>query len=385
MMKKILIIFISLLFLLACSEKKSKKQVEQVNTDPNALFKKYNLDKIKLPPGFTINVYAEVPNARSITLSPSGVLYVGNRAEDKVYAVTDDNKDGKADKVYTIASGLNTPNGVAFKNGHLYIATISSILKLENIEASLAAPPQPKVVYDKFPTDEHHGWKFISFGPDGKLYVPVGAPCNICKSENPVYASITRMNDDGTGFEIFANGIRNSVGFAWHPVTKQIWFTENGRDMMGNDVPSDELNTAAVAGMHFGYPYCHEGNIPDPEFGKGKNCSDYTAPVQKLGAHVAALGMRFYTGNMFGADYLNRVFIAEHGSWNRTEPVGYKLTSVSLDETGKSVANNTFAEGWLQPDGKVLGRPVDVEMMQDGSMLVSDDYSGVIYRVSKQN
>ena len=385
MMKKILIIFISSLFLLACSEKKSKKQVEQVNTDPNALFKKYNLDKIKLPPGFTINVYAEVPNARSITLSPSGVLYVGNRAEDKVYAVTDDNKDGKADKVYTIASGLNTPNGVAFKNGHLYIATISSILKLENIEASLAAPPQPKVVYDKFPTDEHHGWKFISFGPDGKLYVPVGAPCNICKSENPVYASITRMNDDGTGFEIFANGIRNSVGFAWHPVTKQIWFTENGRDMMGNDVPSDELNTAAVAGMHFGYPYCHEGNIPDPEFGKGKNCSDYTAPVQKLGAHVAALGMRFYTGNMFGADYLNRVFIAEHGSWNRTEPVGYKLTSVSLDETGKSVANNTFAEGWLQPDGKVLGRPVDVEIMQDGSMLVSDDYSGVIYRVSKQN
>ena len=385
MMKKILFIFISSLLLLACSEKKSKKQVEQVNADPNALFKKYNLDKIKLPPGFTINVYAEVPNARSITLSPSGVLYVGNRAEDKVYAVTDDNKDGKADKVYTIASGLNTPNGVAFKNGHLYIATISSILKLENIEASLAAPPQPKVVYDKFPTDEHHGWKFISFGPDGKLYVPVGAPCNICKSENPVYASITRMNDDGTGFEIFANGIRNSVGFAWHPVTKQIWFTENGRDMMGNDVPSDELNTAAVAGMHFGYPYCHEGNIPDPEFGKGKNCSDYTAPVQKLGAHVAALGMRFYTGNMFGADYLNRVFIAEHGSWNRTEPVGYKLTSVSLDETGKSVANNTFAEGWLQPDGKVLGRPVDVEMMQDGSMLVSDDYSGVIYRVTKQN
>ena len=384
-MKKTLIIFISSLFLLACSEKKSKKQVEQVNADPNALFKKYNLDKIKLPPGFTMNVYAEVPNARSITLSPSGVLYVGNRAEDKVYAVTDDNKDGKADKVYTIASGLNTPNGVAFKNGNLYIATISSILKLENIEASLAAPPQPKVVYDKFPTDEHHGWKFISFGPDGKLYVPVGAPCNICKSENPVYASITRMNVDGTGFEIFANGIRNSVGFAWHPVTKQIWFTENGRDMMGNDVPSDELNTAAVAGMHFGYPYCHEGNIPDPEFGKGKNCSDYTAPVQKLGAHVAALGMRFYTGNMFGADYLNRVFIAEHGSWNRTEPVGYKLTSVSLDETGKSVANNTFAEGWLQPDGKVLGRPVDVEIMQDGSMLVSDDYSGVIYRVSKQN
>ena len=384
-MKKILIIFISSIFLLACSENKDKKEVKSVNADPNALFKKYNLDKIILPAGFTISVYAEVPNARSITLSPAGVLYVGNRSEDKVYAVTDENKDGKADKVYTIASGLNTPNGVAFKNGHLYIATISSILKLENIEAALAAPPQPKVVYDKFPTDEHHGWKFISFGPDEKLYVPVGAPCNNCKSENAVYASITRMNEDGTGMEIFANGIRNSVGFTWHPVTKQLWFTENGRDMMGNDVPSDELNTAPVAGMHFGYPYCHEGNIPDPEFGKGKNCSDYTPPVQKLGAHVAALGMRFYTGKMFGADYQNRVFIAEHGSWNRTEPVGYKLSAVTLDENGKSVAHTTFAEGWLQPDGKVLGRPVDVEIMQDGSMLISDDYSGVIYKVTKQN
>lgn len=384
-MKKLLIVFISSLSMLACADNKTKKQAETVSADPNALFKKYNLDKIKIPPGFAISVYAEVPNARSMTLSPSGVLYVGNRSEDKVYAVTDNNKDGKADKIYTIASGLNSPNGVAFKNGHLYIATISSILKLENIEALLAAPPEPRVVYDKFPTDEHHGWKFIAFGPDGKLYVPVGAPCNICKSENPIYASITRMNEDGTGLEIFANGIRNSVGFTWHPVTKQLWFTENGRDMMGNDVPSDELNTAAVAGMHFGYPYCHEGNIPDPEFGKDKNCSDYTPPVQKLGAHVAALGIRFYTGKMFGSDYLNMAFIAEHGSWNRTEPVGYKVSTVSMDDNGKSLAHNTFAEGWLQPDGKVLGRPVDVETMQDGSLLISDDFSGVIYRVTKQN
>ncbi|HSN59417.1 MAG TPA: sorbosone dehydrogenase family protein [Ferruginibacter sp.] len=383
-MIKLLVIFIALLSIISCSGNKKQSQTTLTDTDTNALFKKYHLDKIKLPEGFSISVYAEVPNARSITLSPSGVLYVGNRSGDKVFAVTDENKDGKADKVYTIASGLNTPNGVAFKNGNLYIATISSILKLENIESNLATPPAPKVVYDKFPEDKHHGWKFIAFGPDGKLYVPVGAPCNICKSDNPIYASITRINEDGTGLEIFANGIRNSVGFSWHPVTKQLWFTENGRDMLGNDVPSDELNNAPAANMHFGYPFCHQGDILDPEFGLGKKCSDFTAPVQKLGPHVAALGMRFYTGNMFGQEYINQVFIAEHGSWNRTEPIGYRVTMVKMDASGKSLGYSSFAEGWSQPDGKVLGRPVDVEMMPDGSMLISDDYSGVIYRVVKK-
>ncbi len=369
---------------LSCNSGKTTAPITLTNTDSTTLSKKYNLDKIKLPPGFSISVYAEVPNARSMTLSESGVLYVGNRSEDKVYAVTDENNDGKADKVYVVASGLNSPNGVAFKNGHLYIATISSILKLENIEANLANPPKPITIFDKYPEDQHHGWKFIAFGPDGKLYVPVGAPCNICKSEKPVYASITRINDDGTGMEIFANGIRNSVGFSWHPVTKQLWFTDNGRDLLGNDIPSDELNNAPAAGMHFGYPYCHQGDIPDPEFGKGKNCSDYTPPVEKLGAHVASLGLRFYTGTMFGEAYKNQIFITEHGSWNRTEPVGYRIVTVKLDSTGKSMGSNIFAEGWLQPDGKVLGRPVDVAIKQDGSMLISDDYSGVIYRVVKK-
>lgn len=367
-----------------CTGSKKHLQIAITNTDTNALAKKYNLDKIKLPQGFSICVYAEVPNARSMTLSPAGVLYVGNRSGENVYAVTDENKDGKADKVYIIASGLNSPNGVAFKNGDLYIATISSILKLEDIEANLSNPPKPITVYDKYPTEEHHGWKFIAFGPDGKLYVPVGAPCNICKKDNPVFASITRMNDDGTGMEIIANGIRNSVGFSWHPVTKQLWFTENGRDMLGNDVPADELNIAPKVGMHFGFPYCHQGDMLDPEFGKGKNCTDYTAPVQKLGPHVAALGMRFYTGNLFGADYINQVFIAEHGSWNRAEPIGYRVSMVKLDKAGKSLGYSTFAEGWLQPDGKVLGRPVDVEIMPDGSMLISDDFSGVIYRVVRE-
>lgn len=376
-----LIFFTGVLFF-SCAGKKSATQSQAGNADSSDLYKKYHLDKIKLPAGFSINVYAEVPNARSMTLSPSGILYVGNRSEDKVYAVVDENKDGKADKLYVVAKGLNTPNGVAFKNGNLYIATISQILKLENIEARLSNPPAPVTVYDQFPKDTHHGWKFIAFGPDGKLYVPVGAPCNICEKENPVYSTITRLNEDGTGMEIFAKGIRNSVGFAWHPGTGNLWFTENGRDMMGDNIPGDELNTAPNAGMHFGFPYCHQGNTPDPEYGKGKNCSDYTAPVQILDAHVAALGMRFYTGKVFPAVYSNQVFIAEHGSWNRSEPIGYRISLIKLDSAGRSSGRTDFATGWLQPDGKVLGRPVDVEILPDGSMLLSDDYSGAVYRIS---
>ncbi|MEO8770171.1 MAG: PQQ-dependent sugar dehydrogenase [Ferruginibacter sp.] len=370
-----LLIILSQVGIASCNNSTGKNKIVSTNNDNDALYKKYNLNKIKLPVGFTISVYAEVPNARSMTLSPSGTLFVGTRDGGKVYAV----KDGK---VYTIASDLHVPNGVAFKDGNLYIATISSILRIDHIESDLNNPAKPVTVYDKFPTDEHHGWKFIAFGPDGKLYVPVGAPCNNCESENPIYASITRMNADGTGLEIFAKGIRNTVGFSWQPSNNQMWFTDNGRDNMGNDVPGDELNTAAKAGMHFGYPYCQQGNLLDPEFGKGKNCSDYTPPVQILGPHVAALGMRFYTGNNFPPDYKDQIFIAEHGSWNRTEPLGYRVTLVKLDSSGKSISYSNFAEGWLQPNGKVLGRPVDVQVMKDGSLLVSDDYSGVIYRIT---
>ncbi len=365
----------------SCASDKAKPGEVQ-SAEKQGLPEKYNLDKIKLPPGFNISVYAEVPNARSMALSPSGILYVGNRSGKNVYAVVDENKDGVGDKVYTVASGLNTPNGVAYKDGSLYIATISQILRLDNIDATLAKPPAPIVIYDKFPSDKHHGWKFIAFGPDGKLYVPVGAPCNNCESEQAIYASITRMATDGSAPEIFAKGVRNSVGFSWHPVTKQLWFTENGRDEMGGDVPGDELNTAPQAGLHFGYPYCHQGNIKDPEFGKGKDCSAYALPVAVLGPHVAALGMRFYTGSMFDSSYTNQVFIAEHGSWNRAEPIGYRITRVKLDSTGKSQGYSVFAEGWLQPAGKVLGRPVDIQIMPDGAMLVSDDYAGVVYRIT---
>jgi glucose/arabinose dehydrogenase len=358
----------------------SKKEAKSVSPNDDQLFKKYNLNRVGLPAGFKISVYAEADNARSLCVSPNGTVFVGSR-ENKVYAITDANHDGKADKVYVIASGLNTPNGVAFKDGSLYIGTISTIYRVDSIESNLDNPPKPVVVYDKYPTDEHHGPKFIAFGPDGKLYVPVGAPCNICEPAKP-YASMTRINPDGTGFEIFATGIRNTVGFAWSPLTKQLWFTDNGRDMLGDDIPSDELNNAPQAGMNFGYPYCHEGDIPDPEFGKGKSCNDFTPPAKKLGAHVASLGMRFYTGDMFPAEYKNAIFIAEHGSWNRSAPVGYRIVVAKMEADGKLNDPIPFAQGWLQSSTGVNGRPVDVDFLKDGSMLISDDYKGIIYRVT---
>jgi glucose/arabinose dehydrogenase len=372
---------------ISCNNPAQKTGPLALSTDSNSLPEKYQLTNIKLPPGFSISVFAEVPNARSLAISPSGTVFVGNRNGNKVYAVRDENKDGTADKVYVVAEGLNTPNGVAFRNGSLFIATISSILRIDSIEQKLSHPPKPVVVFDQYPTDGSHGWKFIAFGPDRKLYVPVGAPCNICNKEdrNPVYASITRMNPDGTGMEVYAKGIRNTVGFNWHPVTGELWFTDNGRDNLGENLPADELNYAPKQGMHFGYPFCHQGDIPDPEFGQGKRCNDYTAPVQKLGAHVAALGMRFYTGSLFPQEYKNQVFIAEHGSWNRKAPLGYRVTLVKLDESGKALSYSIFAEGWLQQDGKVTGRPVDVQQMADGSLLVSDDYGGLIYRITYKN
>ena len=338
------------------------------------------LGNIKLPPGFRVSIYAEVPKARSMTLGSQGTVFVGNRAGDKVYAVADADRDGKADAVYTIASGLDSPNGVAFRDGALYVAEISRILRFDEIEKNLAQPPRPVVVTDAYPTDRSHGWKFIAFGPDGKLYVPVGAPCNICERRDPIYASITRINPDGTGREIFARGVRNTVGFDWHPRTGELWFTDNGRDWMGDDLPADELNHAPRKGMHFGFPYIHQGDVPDPDHGEGRNPAEFAPPVRKLGPHVAALGMRFYTGTMFPEEYRGDIFIAEHGSWNRSSPIGYRVTRVRLNG-GQAVAYEPFAEGWLQGH-RAWGRPVDVLVLPDGSLLVSDDMAGVIYRIS---
>lgn len=340
------------------------------------------LNKIKLPQGFVIDVYAEVDDARSMALSPSGILYVGNRDKTSVYAIQDVDGDFKADKKYVIATGLNTPNGVAFRNGDLYVAEINRILKYPGIESKLSNPPQPSVVNDSYPTETHHGWKYIAFGPDGKLYVPVGAPCNICESKDEVFASITRINADGSGREVFAHGVRNSVGFTWHPQTKELWFTDNGRDMLGDDKPSCELNVAPKAGMHFGYPYCHEGSIKDPEFGSKRPCSDFVPPADKLGPHVAPLGLKFYTGSMFPASYKNQIFVAEHGSWNRSQKIGYNVTLVNVADS-KVTGHSAFASGWLDDaTQKNWGRPVDVVVMADGSLLVSDDQAGVIYRIS---
>lgn len=339
------------------------------------------LDKIKLPAGFSISVFAEVENARSLAISPSGTVFVGNRDGDKVYAVKDTDGDFKADKKWVLASGLKEPNGVAFKDGDLYIAEISKISRIKSIESKLDKPGTLETVYDKLPKEEHHGWKYIAFGPDGKLYVPVGAPCNICESD-AIYASIHRMNADGSGFENYAKGVRNTVGFTWHPQTKDLWFTDNGRDLLGDDVPPCELNHAPNAGMHFGYPYCHGGTVKDPEFGNKHTCAEFTKPAQNLGAHVAPLGLKFYTGTMFPATYKNQLFIAEHGSWNRSKKSGYKLSLVKV-ENGKSTGYQTFANGWLdEASQKVWGRPVDVLVLSDGSMLVSDDYAGVIYRIA---
>ena len=337
-----------------------------------------HLDRITLPPGFSIAVYARVRDARSLALSPSGVLYVGNRQENAVYAVLPP-KDGRPASVVKIIDGLRMPNGVAFRDGALYVAEVNRVLKFPDIEKDLTHA-RPVVINKDYPTDQNHGWKFIAFGPDGKLYVPVGAPCNICEPDEPIFGTITRINADGSGREIYAYGIRNSVGFDWSPDAKELWFTDNGRDNLGDDIPSDELNHATRAGMNFGYPYFHAKGIPDPEFGKGKRREDYVEPELELGAHVAALGMRFYTGKMFPPDYRGRIFIAQHGSWNRSVKSGYRVMTVRIQD-GHAAGYEPFATGWLN-DGDVWGRPVDVLVMPDGSLLVSDDFSGTIYRIT---
>jgi glucose/arabinose dehydrogenase len=339
------------------------------------------LDQIRLPPGFRIAVWAEdVPDAREMALAPDGTVFVGTRRLGNVYAVRDTDGDQKADKVYVVARGLRSPNGVAFRDGSLYVAEISRVWRFDGILNHLTNPEGPALVTKDLPPDRWHGWKFIAFGPDGWLYVPVGAPCNVCERDDPRYASILRMKPDGTGLSVFASGIRNTVGFDWDPATKDLWFTDNGRDHLGDEAPSDELDHAPRKGMNFGFPYCHGGDVPDPEFGKAHPCSDFTPPAWKFPAHVAPLGMRFYTGRMFPPEYRGSVFVAEHGSSNRTHKIGYRIEFVKI-RGGRAVSASVFAEGWRQGD-RNWGRPVDVLGMPDGALLVSDDDAGAIYRIS---
>lgn len=385
-----LLTLLFIFLLIACSSKQADSVDETDGADISDLtsMEGINLDQIQLPDGFQIDVFARVNNARAMVLTENGTLFVSNRGGDKVYALRDTDGDWKADERYVIASGMRMPNGIAFKDGSLYVAEVSKLWRFDNIEANLNNPPKPVKIYDDYPTDGHHGWKYIAFGPDGKLYVPVGAPCNICESKNEMYASITRMNPDGSDREVYAHGVRNTVGFTWHPETGELWFTDNGRDWLGNDEPPCELNRVTEAGQHFGYPFCHGGYLKDPEFGDKYSCEDFVKPAQNLGPHVAPLGLKFCTSRTFPAEYKNKIFIAEHGSWNREPEVGHtghKITMVT-EENGEGTAYEDFATGFLNEETNTAwARPVDVIFASDGSMLVSDDLAGTIFRISYAN
>lgn len=339
---------------------------------------KLPLALFKLPKGFKIEVYAAgIANARTLRLGDKGTVFVSNRQRDKVYAIVD--RNGKQD-TRIIASGMDRPNGLAFHNGALYVAEGTRISRFDKIEDSLDSPPKPVVIYDDLPNHRSHGWRYIGIGPDSKLYINVGAPCNICipPAQN---AQIRRLNLDGSGAEIVAHGVRNSVGFDWHPVTKELYFTDNGRDWLSEDLPEDELNRVTKVGQHFGFPYCHQGTFTDREVGWGRSCEEFVKPVALLGPHTAALGMRFYTGKMFPATYRNAIFIARRGSWNRTKKLGGDVVVAKLNKDGSVRSVEPFLTGFIQ-NNEYVGRPVDVQVLRDGSLLVSDDFAGAVYRVT---
>jgi glucose/arabinose dehydrogenase len=361
---KILLLII-LLFLFGCSSRTAVKEP---------------LEEIKLPTGFKIEVFADgLPNARTMALGEEGTVFVGTRTAGNVYAIRDSDGDGQADERHQIASGLNMPNGIAFYQGALFVAEVERILRFDAIESQLESPPESIVIRDDLPTKTHHGWRYIAFGPDNRLYLSIGAPCNVCLEED--YAQIRSMNPDGSDEKVIAQGIRNSVGFNWHPITGELWFTDNGRDLLGDNSPPDELNRVDNPGQqHFGFPYCHGGTIADPEFGPSKSCQEFAPPAQPLGPHVAPLGMLFYSGQQFPEKYHNQVFIAEHGSWNRSNKIGYRITLVSLEDS-QAVSYEPFAEGWLQGE-TASGRPAYLLELPDGSLLLSDDQAGIVYRIT---
>ncbi|MEJ2535427.1 MAG: sorbosone dehydrogenase family protein [Gammaproteobacteria bacterium] len=355
------------LSLVACAEPLPGEQLES------------RLELIELPSGFEIDVYAAgVENARQMALGAQGTLFVGSRRAGLVHAVVDDDGDQRADRVLVIAEGLTMPSGLEFRDGALFVAARDRLLRYDEIEARLEDPPEPVLVTDDLPDEDHHGWKYLRFAPDGSLFIPVGAPCNVCDEDG--YAEIRRLDLDTGDMTTWAEGVRNSVGLAFHPQTGELWFTDNGRDWMGDDVPDCELNHAPEPGMHFGFPYCHQGDVLDPEFGEGHSCEDYAPPALNLGPHVAPLGLAFYTGAQFPDEYRNELFVTEHGSWNRSEKIGYRIKRVRFDDRGDVAGQEVFASGWLQGE-EDWGRPNDVLVMPDGALLVSDDKAGAIYRI----
>lgn len=337
------------------------------------------LDRISLPDGFRIGYFATgLPDARSMALGEHGTLFVGTRRAGKVYALLDRDGDGRSDRRWLLADGLNMPNGIGFADGALLVAENHRITRFDAIESRLERPPAPRLVA-RLPERKPHGWRYLATGPDNKLYVSIGAPCNIC--DEPGFGEIWRIDPADGRPQVIARGVRNSVGFDWDPASGDLWFSDNGRDWLGDDRPPDEINRLQRPGQHFGFPWCHGGDIPDPEFGQARSCAEFTRPVWRLGAHVAPLGIHFYRGSQFPGSYRGRLFVVEHGSWNRTEPVGYRIVTLQMKD-GLPARETVFAAGWLGADGQVRGRPVDLLELPDGSLLVSDDKAGVIYRIA---
>ena len=339
------------------------------------------INKLKLPPGFKIEVWATgMPGARAMALGDNGKVYIGTRAIGRVYEVTD---NGKERTSRVVVDKLVQPAGVAFNNGSLYVMAIDKVLRFDGIDKNASVTPVDLTAKFNLPPNQHHNWKYIAFGPDGKLYVPFGAPCNICEPPTAEYAQIRRYNPDGSGMEVLATGVRNSVGFDWHPTTKQLWFTNHGRDWMGDNTPNDTLNLMSKTGLNFGFPYCHQGNLPDNLITKANACQGVEQPVALMGPHVATMGIKFYTGNMFPPEYKNAALIARRGSWNSNQKVGFDVVMVKAGTDGKNPKITPFITGFMNPaDQSFWGRPTYLMQMSDGSMLVSDEQLGAIYRVT---
>ncbi len=338
------------------------------------------IESINLPPGFSVQIWAHgLPGGRAMARGDQGKIYVGTRIIGRVYEVTD---NGDRRSVRVVVDKLTQPAGVAFANGSLYVMAIGKVLRFDGIENNPGV--QPADLTDKFnlPPAQHHQWKYIAFGPDKKLYVPFGAPCNICEPEQP-YAQLRRYNPDGSGMEVLARGIRNSVGFDWHPKTGELWFTDHGRDWMGDDTPQDELNRLSQPGANFGFPYCHAQGVPDQDIKKADPCNGVTRPVALMGPHAAAMGVLFYTGKMFPAEYRDTMFVARRGSWNRSKMTGFDVVNVKARADGKNAKVTPFMTGFMDAKKNTFwGRPVYLLQMPDGALLVSDEQLGAIYRVS---